>query len=82
MRGYRFIVTIFDLGIKPSKLTAVELSIGGIVTMAVIIVLICCAIVKCRPNMCHEVKQRHPEQIARQTTQFYSLGENPQLQWM
>ena len=75
-------MTIFDLGIKPSKLTAVELSIGGIVTTTVIIVLICCAIVRCRPNMCQEVKHRNPAHIERPTTQFYSLGETAQLQWM
>ena len=83
IREKRYIITTFHSGIKPSKFTTAELSIGVVVTMAVIIVLICCgAIIKCRPNMRREVKHRNPAQIERQTTQFYSMGENPQLQWM
>ena len=75
---------MFYLGTKPSKLTTVELSVGGIATMILleIVVLICCAIVKCKPNKCQEFKHRNPAEIERATRKCYSLGKPPQVQWM
>ena len=77
-----FIVTIAFFNIivsKPLTLTAVEGSIGGIIGIAVLIAVLYCIIVKIR--MCLKQRKSHPE-MKRQTTQFYSMGENPQLQWL
>ena len=64
---------------KPLTLTAVEGSIGGIIGIAVLIAVLYCIIVRIR--ICLKQRKSHPE-MKRQTTQFYSMGENPQLQWL
>ena len=85
MREQRFIVTMFHSGTKPSKLTTVELSVVGIVTMMSfeISALIFCALVKCRRNVCQEVKHRNPPEIERPTQQLCFLGKpHCRVQWM
>ena len=64
---------------KPLTLTAVEGSIGGIIGIAVLIAVLYCIITRIR--MCLKQRQSHPD-LKRQTSQFYSMGENPTLQWI